>query len=192
MKDDITRFFDDLDATLVPFAEGERLELYHIGRSSLVWKYGLTAATKDVDVIGVESEGRLIAEAIRLFGAGTPKAEEHDLYLELVPAPLPPVPPRYKERAEEAIRSWSVIRLWHLEAHDMVVTKLRRFSQRDRQDVRSVCDLVALDPALLEQRLASVMWSRKDWYEEDGGPEYANTFANLRVVQKYLNEGVWG
>ncbi len=47
MRDRILHFLNDLDAALVPHAEGERLDLYHIGRSALVWKHGFVAATHD-------------------------------------------------------------------------------------------------------------------------------------------------
>ncbi len=51
MKDRIVRFLNAVDAALVPFAMGERLDLYHIGRSALVWKHGFQSTTEDVDVV---------------------------------------------------------------------------------------------------------------------------------------------
>lgn len=192
MRDRILRFLTDLDTALVPLAGGERLDLYHLGRSALVWKHGFAATTYDVDVVGIEGEGQLMTEALRLFGHATPKAQEHGLYLQLVPPGLPPVPAKYKERASEAVEGWVVIRLFELDDHDLAVTKLGRFKPRDTEDLRLMCEEGLLDASTLETRLEGVMWSRKDWHEEDGGPEYARAFANLRVVQKFLREGVWG
>jgi hypothetical protein len=168
------------------------LDLFLIGRPALVWKHRFAVTTYDVDVIGMDGEGRLMTEAIRLFGHNTPKAREHGLYLQLVPSALPPVPAKYRERATESAERWPVIRLYELDDHDLAVTKLGRFVVRDQQDLRDLCDLGVLDPEILAARFEGVMHYRRGMHVEDPEPEYVSAFANLRVVQKYLNEGVWG
>jgi len=89
MKERIARFLNAVDAALVPVAVGERLDLYHIGRSALVWKHGFQSATIDIDVVRPRNDQRLVEEAVRLFGPGKPKALEFGLYLEVVPEALP-------------------------------------------------------------------------------------------------------
>src|SRR5688572_7121092 len=106
MKDRILSLLNDLNAALELIAGGERLDLYHIGRSALVWKHGFAAATAAVDVIAHQGNERLMSEAIRLFGAGTDKAKEHDLYLEEVPKGLPPVWSGCFKRATEVAERW--------------------------------------------------------------------------------------
>ncbi len=189
MKDRILHFLTDLDSTLAPVAAGARLDLYHLGRSALVWKHGFTAVTDDIDVVQPAGEEWLMAEALRLFGRGTPKADGHGLYLEVVPSALPPMPSGYRNRATEAVERWGVIRLFHLDDHDLAATKLRRFSSKDRDDIRRLCDLELLAADVLEARLEKAFWYV---LPKDGDPFRDLAFANLLIVQKYLNEGVWG
>ena len=51
MKERIEAFLEDLDQTLAAQVQGEILEVYHIGRSALVWKYAYNATTKDIDIL---------------------------------------------------------------------------------------------------------------------------------------------
>ena len=183
MKDRIVRFLSDLDAALVPVAESERLPLYHLGRSALIWKYGFSSATKDVDFIQPSEESSLAARALQLFGNGTAKAIEHGLYLEFVPSALPPVAAGYKKRAQEFDGGWRAIQLFELEAHDLAVTKLRRFAAKDRQDLIDMCDSELLDPEELGRRFESAMWPYIGVrFREDAE-------VNLRTIQKYILTG---
>src|SRR5580692_3903281 len=121
MKDQILTLLAQLDTALIPIANDERLDLYHIGRSALVWKHGFTAATVDIDVVRPRGDRRLMGEALRLFGKNSVKANQIGLYLEEVPEGLPPVWDGCFKRAKEADEKWTVIRLFHLEDHDLVV-----------------------------------------------------------------------
>lgn len=140
--------------------------------------------TGDVDVIGAASPSQLLAEAVRLFGRDTPNAGKHDLYLEEVSAALPPAPAGFRKRATESAGGWTVLRLYHLDPHDLICTKLRRYATKDREDIRFLCDTLDLDPELLQTRLRLAWYSEKD--ENDGDPEQTRTFLNLRRVQAYL------
>lgn len=183
MKEKIVRFLNDLDKTLVPVAEGGRLPLYHLGRSALIWKYGFSSATKDIDFFQPSGESSLASEALRLFGQGTAKAIECGLYLEFVPSALPPVADGYQKRAQEFDGGWKVIRLFELGAHDLAVTKLRRFAARDQQDLKDLCDFGLLDSAELEKRFESAMWKYVgERFREDAE-------VNLRAIQRYLQTG---
>lgn len=186
MKQQILSFLEQLDAALIPIANDERLDLYHIGRSALVWKHGFSAATEDIDVVSPRGDRRLMNEAIRLFGKNTVKARELNLYLEEVPEGIPPVWSGCYMRAKEADEKWVVIRLFHLEDHDFAVTKLKRYSRKDEEDIRLMSDLGLLDPETLEKRVEAA-WFLSHEKDEDQGREAA--FANLKVVQRYLREG---
>jgi hypothetical protein len=99
----IERFFAELDAYLRGGATaGERLDLYLIGRSALIWSHGLalgSGATKDVDVLQIGGElPPLLRNALDSFGKGTEDAKRLGLYLEPVPDALPPVPSGFKKR----------------------------------------------------------------------------------------------
>jgi hypothetical protein len=83
---------------------------------------------------------------------------------------------------------WIVLRLFHLEPDDLAATKLKRFAARDREDIRMMCDFELLDPERLQIRLESAF---RYSLEKDGDRDRDAAFAHLRVVQKYLREGIW-
>jgi hypothetical protein len=184
MKDRILRFLNDLDRALEPIAGGDQLLLYHIGRSALIWSYGFDSTTADLDFIHPKGADLLVGEAERMFGRGTSKARDHGLYLEFVPEGLPPVPAGAEKRAAEVGEQWTVIRLFHLEAHDLAVTKLKRFEPKDREDVRQLCDIGEIDPARLEESLEKAF---RFSTPKDGDPHRDRAFAHLRRVQAYLH-----
>lgn len=188
MIDRIEAFLTDLDQSLASQAPGDVLDLYHIGRSALVWHYGYTATTNDFDFLRPEGNRELTDLALRLFGKGTPKALEHGLYLEVVEPGWPPMPAGYKKRATQIQGSWKVLRVYRLEEHDLVASKLRRFSTRDRADIRLLCDLVAIDPERLEQVLEEAYPFNM---EKDGDEFRDSAFRNLRVVQRYLRGEIY-
>jgi Nucleotidyltransferase of unknown function (DUF6036) len=183
VKDRMRAFLADLDQSLVRPASGRVLAVYHIGRSALVWEYDYAATTKDFDILRPAGEADLVDLAVRLFGWGTAKAAEHGLYLQVVEEALPPVPGGYERRATPVREPWQVLRVYHLDPHDLAATKLRRFEPKDREDIRQLCDLGLLDPTTLEEILEKAF----RWNLEKDGDDYRDIpFRNLRTVQRYL------
>jgi hypothetical protein len=165
----------------VPIANGERLNLYHLGRSALVWRFQAAFSTKDIDV--VQRGTPLEAKAHELFGQGSAKAKELGLYLDLVNEAMPPLPGWYQSRSKEVAGNWQVIRLWELEIHDLAVSKMRTFRQQDREDLRFLCDQGVLQADKLRASLEKAwIWTM----EKDGDPLRDAAFANLQTVIDYL------
>jgi hypothetical protein len=181
----VWQFLQALDAALVEHAqEGERLDLYLIGRSALVLRYGLPLATRDVDMVARMGSAKLQAKALELFGEGTPSARAWGLYLQEVPQGLPPIPQTYCKKSSELPGDWKVLRPKQPEAHDLAVTKLKRFHAKDREDLQILCDMGDLTPDGLERALDSAYaFSLDD--EEDPGRKRA--YENLRHVLRYLS-----
>ena len=178
----LLRFFQELDTSLLPFAKGERLDLYHLGRSALVLRYRAALTTKDIDIVKMQTP--LEEKASELFGRESTKAKELDLYLDLVPVGLPPLPSWFRSRSTEVQGNWQVIRLWELEPHDFAATKLKAFRPKDREDLRFMCDNGLLQVGNLRLSLEKAwIWNTK----KDGDPDYDTAFANLDVVIAYLN-----
>ncbi len=91
-RDEIIRFLEAVDAELAGRAgEGERLDLYLIGRAALILRYGLNVGTRDVDIVHVHGS-RLELAAVEAFGRGSANSERFGFYLEPVPQGLPPIP----------------------------------------------------------------------------------------------------
>lgn len=80
MRDQILRFLQAIDEQLAGYARpGEYLELYLIGRSSLILRLDLPLTTDDVDIVQMSttpSSQNLEDRAMELFGEGTTNARK--------------------------------------------------------------------------------------------------------------------
>jgi hypothetical protein len=181
----IVQFLEAVDAALAEQAsQGERLDLYLIGRAALILRYGLSLATKDVDMVTRLQDSHLEKIAFELFGKGTDNAKQWGLYLEGVPAGIPPIPGTYVKRAEALPGNWKALRPWQPEPHDLAVTKLKRFHAGDREDLQILCDSGDLTPEGLERALASAYFFGMD---EEEDPSCKRVKENVRKVSDYLN-----
>lgn len=184
MNDQIRRLLDALDAELARVAApGERLDLYHLGRSALVLHYGAKGiSTQDVDVVQM-GNSELENKAIQLFGKGTPRAKAIGLFLDPVPQAMPPLPQWFRKRCTEISGAWRVIRLWKLEVHDLAATKLKSFRPQDRQDLQALCDEGFLDAKELRKSFDSAfLWTTP----KDGDPDRDRAERHLERVIDYL------
>lgn len=184
MDDDIVRFLHAVDDEL---AEDElakdvgeaRLDIYLIGRAAMIVRFGLTLATKDVDLVTRADVPPLQAKAFELFGKGTPNALKWGLYLEAVPEGLPPVPGSYRRLATDLPGAWKVLRPKQLDPHDLAVTKLRRFHAGDREDLAILCDSGQLTPAGLTRALHSAYPFGMDPEEDSDCKRVTDNFAKV-------------
>lgn len=183
-KSQIVQFLEALDTELALHTrEGEHLDLYLIGRSALIVRYGLNLATKDVDIVTRTQTPDLEAKALELFGRGTPHALRWGLYLEGVPPGIPPVPGSYHRRSVALPGDWKVLRPYQPEPHDLAVTKLKRFHAGDREDLRILCDSGELTREGLEKSLDSAYPFGMD---EAENPACTRVKENFRKVLAYL------
>jgi hypothetical protein len=192
MRDQIMQFLKEIDNQLRETTKpGERLDLYLIGRSSLVLRLDLTSVfTNDVDIIWMSTtspSGESLEDmAIRLFGQGTPNALRLDLFLERVPQGTPPVPHHFRKRSIEIEGEWQVIRPKVLEFHDFAVTKLKRFAAKDREDLKLLCDRQLITPQGLTDSLENAFAFAAD---EEEDPDRKKAYDAYRKVCAYLETG---
>jgi hypothetical protein len=185
MDEQIRLFLRALEQALANLAApGERLDLYHIGRTSLILHQGLSmpaGGTRDFDIVQMRTP--LEEKAAQLFGKGSEAAQQLGLYLELVPQGLPPVPQWFCARCTEVPGGWRVLRLWQPEPHDLAATKLKCFRRQDREDLQFLCDRGLLKAGALRQSLESAF---AFVHEKDGD----RAFANLERVLQYLEGAI--
>jgi Nucleotidyltransferase of unknown function (DUF6036) len=188
MNEQIQRFLRRIDEHLVPLAlDGERLDLYHIGRTALVMHHGFMLATRDFDIIEMRNS-RLEPELIQEFGKNSPAAGEFNLYIDPVPPGLPPVPGGFQKRCKEVSGTWKVLRLWKLEVHDLAATKLKSFRIKDRQDLQMLCDQGLINANKLRDRLKAAYPLYVPGKDDDDHPDNpVQAFANLQRVEQYLS-----
>ncbi len=183
MKDRIIGFLKAVDDALAPGAGGKTLDVYNIGRSALVWEYDYIETTTDIDILCPKGEKSLVELALRLFGKETEGAKAHGLYLDVVNEAIPQMPGGYQKRSHPVEGPWKVLRVFHLDPHDLAASKLRRFAPRDRQDIRQLCDWGHLDASRLEATLEKAFPFN---LKKDGDEFRDKPFEHLRIVQRYL------
>jgi hypothetical protein len=136
-------FLKDLDRSLE-----DPVELHCLGGFVLTMLYGLKRPTADVDVLAVRPRMDLNP----LAGIGSPLHKKHRVYFQLVTV-LEAYPEDYEERLTEMFPgAFRNLRLFALDPYDLALTKLRRNSQRDREDVLHLAKAAPLDIETLRAR----------------------------------------
>jgi Nucleotidyltransferase of unknown function (DUF6036) len=188
MRERILKFLSALDAMLVFQApEGQRLDLYVIGKAAVILFYGgeqAGAMTSDVDVVQISyPPAPLLSIALERFGKGTSAAKEHDLYLESVPDGIPPLAAGFRKRCTQMVGDWKVLAVWQPEANDLAASKLKRYASKDKDDLRHLCDNGLLQAEKLRRSLeGAFIWET----EESGDLDRERAFTNLNKVIAYL------
>jgi hypothetical protein len=124
-------------------------ELHCLGGFVIAEYYGLTRATGDIDIL--ESRGTHRAILAKLAGKGSRLHERYRIYFDVVT--VADVPQDYESRLSTVFQDrFRHLRLLALERHDLVLAKLARNSDRDREDVALLARDVGLDVAVLRSR----------------------------------------
>ena len=126
------------------------IEIHCIGGFAVLVLGVDTRQTGDVDVIDTVPVGDLQA-LIALAGYGSELFKKYGLSTPIVGVIEPPCD--YRQRLVDITPQSSrklVIKI--LEPNDVVLTKLARHWERDREDARMLADLGFLDPVALEER----------------------------------------
>ena len=126
----------------------QETELHCMGGFVLAEYYGLVRPTADVDVL---STGTDKATIVRLAGRGSPLHKRHRVYIDIVT--VADVPDDYETRLVAMdIEGLTRLRLKAFERHDLVLAKLCRNIDRDREDVVALARGPGLDVNVLQQR----------------------------------------
>ena len=137
-------FFKAIDAELKAPAE-----LHCLGGFAIASKFGLPRATGDVDFVQVA--GAEAADLLAIAGRGTELAQKHKLCLDFVTVGA--YPQDYEPRLEElALEGLERLRIQVFEKHDIVLAKLSRAADHDREDVKYLASTVGLDVTVLRER----------------------------------------
>ncbi len=132
------RFIEELHQLWVD-SDGEHLQLKVLGSTALFLQTPYQRGTKDSDVIETEQMGAEVKARLLAFaGKGSALHRRHQMYLDLVSPNIPMLPPEplwhhYPLRLER-------FDLLFLDVADVLVSKLKRFSSSDRDDVRAMIE----------------------------------------------------
>ncbi|MEE8607764.1 MAG: DUF6036 family nucleotidyltransferase [Nitrospiraceae bacterium] len=138
-------FLEELDK-LLPSA----VELHCLGGFVLTALYGLPRPTGDIDYISAVplKEVETVAE---IAGPDSRLARKYKVRVHYVT--IADVPENYEARLREMFPGqFSKLRLFALDPHDIVLSKVTRNSSVDDDDVRFLAKAGVLDPAVLRER----------------------------------------
>jgi hypothetical protein len=112
--------------------------------------YGPMRPTADIDIIEAVGAADL-KELARLAGKASALAKEHRVYLDIVTVAV--VPEDYESRLISIYPgTFENLQLKAFERHDLVLAKLTRNGDRDREDVRRLAAGPGLDTETLKER----------------------------------------
>jgi hypothetical protein len=125
-------------------------ELHCFGGFVVAELFGFaTRVTADVDVI--EVRGTAPAKLAQLAGKDSELHRRHRVYIDIVS--VASVPEKYEDRLIDLLpKQFKNLRLKAFELHDLMLAKLARNIDRDREDVKRLAERPGFDPALLRQR----------------------------------------
>jgi hypothetical protein len=138
-------FLGELDTLL-----DEPIELHCIGGFAVVAGYGFPRGTNDLDYRTLIPYNR-INDLQRMAGPGSALARKHKVYVQH--PGVEAIPEDYDKRLTELYPGrFKNIRLCIPDAYDLVLSKLSRNIERDRQDVEYLARTEHLDPEILRER----------------------------------------
>jgi hypothetical protein len=147
-RDDVLAFLLGVERHLKP---DQHVELYVGGGAAILLAYDGILATGDVDFIGPKSG--LLLEMSQLLGKGSEHHRQTKLYFDVVPPGLFPSDMGWQGRTIPVnLPELQRVKLRVLEVHDLIVSKLKRFSDKDRRDVRALCNRPEIDIRTLRAR----------------------------------------
>jgi len=154
-----------------------------IGSTALMLQTPYSRGTKDSDVLGVDPVIGPVADALlALAGKGTALHRKHHVYLDVVGSGVPflPRPPKWNriETLNASLRSFEIVAL---DITDVVVSKLKRLHDNDKEDIRAMIDRDLVGHAQLVERFLSAA----DVFSMDARAQNLSRYAqNLNWVER--------
>lgn len=155
-------FLEELDGLL-----GEPIELHCIGGFAVVAAYGLPRSTNDLDYYAITPRNRE-ADLQKIAGERSRLARKHQVYIHN--PGVASVPDNYEDRITELYPGrFKNIRLFVLDPYDLVLSKLSRNLDRDREDVQYLVRTQNLKAEMLraryEKELRACLIGPPEWHD---------------------------
>jgi hypothetical protein len=155
----IDDFLEDIDRAWSA-RDGAPVELRVIGSTALFLQTTYERGTKDSDVVETDQLTVDVRERLmKLAGRGSRLHTKHRLYLDIVSPNVPLIPPDPTWHHYPAgLRHFRVLTL---DVTDVVVSKLKRWSSNDRDDVRAMVERGWVDHDELIRRFRALVESMR-------------------------------
>jgi len=124
-------------------------DLHCFGGFVIAEHYGLVRPTADIDILA--SRGTDPGTLARLAGKDSPLHKRFGVYVDVVGVAT--VPEDYESRlATMSAGRFTYLRVRAFERHDLVLAKIERNSDRDREDLEALARGAGLDVSVLKSR----------------------------------------
>ena len=138
-------FLQELDAKMT-----EVCRLPCFGGFAVTMEYGISRPTADIDVLDV-APPHAVKVLMREGGKGSHLALKHKVYLDFVGIANPPYD--YESRLHPMYEgAFQHLHLMVMDPYDVALTKLKRDSDKDFQDVLQLAEKIPFDLELFEKR----------------------------------------
>jgi Nucleotidyltransferase of unknown function (DUF6036) len=130
---------------------GSEVQFHCFGGFAITYLFGLSRPTSDIDILsGLVREKH--KELFNFAGKGSLLHKKYAIYLDLV-GTIAVVPEDYANRLTEITpSSFRFLRLFVMEPHDIVLSKVSRNYPHDIEDVQHLAKTADLDVELLRER----------------------------------------
>lgn len=138
-------FLQELDAAVT-----EACKLPCFGGFAVTLEYGISRLTADIDVLDVAPPA-MVAVLMKEGGKSSPLAIKHKVYLDIVG--IANAPYDYESRLRPMYPgAFRHLHLMVMDPYDVALTKLKRDSDKDFQDVLQLAERIPFDLDLFEKR----------------------------------------
>ena len=139
----------DIDARLDGEDLNDKVTLYVFGGAAAVIAYGSKRGTVDID--GYLDDERIWMKLVEWAGAGTALAKKHGIYFQSANTSIMLIEePDWKNRSVVILGNrLKHLRVMALGKEDLILSKLGRYNDRDRQDIQFIAENHEIDPARL-------------------------------------------
>jgi len=148
-EQELFEFLHDIDTLLDAEGLKGKLALYLFGGAAAVIAYGSRRGTVDIDAC-LEDE-RLNKKLAEWAGEGTELAKKHGIYFHGANTNLMLIEePDWKERCLDILKDrLKFIRVLALGKEDLILSKLSRYNDRDREDIKFLIEKHKVAPKTL-------------------------------------------
>lgn len=157
---ELLAFLRAIDSMLDGEGLKSKITLYLFGGAAAVIAYGSRRSTVDIDAF--VSDAGIEAKLVHWAGAGTELARERGVYLQSANTTLMLIEePDWQERSVEVLKGGlKHIRVRALGKEDLILSKLGRYNDRDREDIQFLIEHHQVDP----KRLITFFKSARQYY----------------------------
>ncbi len=139
-EEELFEFLKEIDARFAKDAPPSKITLYVLGGAAAVIAYGSKRGTEDIDAWLEDS--RMRTRLQELAGKDTDLAKKHQIYFQPANMSIMLIEePEWRERAIEILKGrFKHLRIMAASKEDLILSKLGRYNNRDREDIRFIAE----------------------------------------------------